>query len=94
MSEVGDDMSRWRAGLGVIAAVLLLAQARSASASTIVGDVNGDCAVNGLDLSLEASRFLTARGSLLYSPTYDLNGDGVVNILDIQIVASHFGTTC
>ncbi len=69
---------------------------RSASVSSLaaVGDVNGDCIVNGLDLNLIARRFLTAVGSLLYSPAYDLNHDGVINILDIQIVAAHFGQHC
>jgi len=83
---------------GALAAVLLLASAGAAagpaSASTLMGDVNGDCTVNGLDLSFEAVRYLTGVGSLLYAPKYDLNSDGIINILDIQIIAVHFGETC
>jgi hypothetical protein len=73
---------------------LLLAPLLTAQASSLVGDVNGDCKVNVLDLSLEASRYLIGIGSLLYSPTYDLNHDGVINILDIQMVAAHFNQSC
>lgn len=65
-----------------------------ASASTLIGDVNNDCSVDALDLSLESRRFLIGIGSLLYSPTYDLNSDGVINVLDMQIVASHFLEHC
>lgn len=83
-----------RIGVMLVAPLLLLALARPVAASTLVGDVNNDCVVNVLDLSIEASRYLTGVGSLLYSPTYDLNGDGVINILDIQIVAAHYNQTC
>ncbi len=65
-----------------------------AQASSLVGDVSGDCNVSVLDLSIEASRYLISVGSLLYSPTYNLNHDGQINILDMQIVASHFGQHC
>jgi hypothetical protein len=78
----------------LLALALLLPFARAALASDLLGDVNGDCTVNVLDLSILSSRYLTARGSLLYRPEYDVNGDGVINILDLQVVAGHFGTAC
>lgn len=85
-----------RVTLAAAAVVLATAgvAARPATASTLVGDVNGDCIVNGLDLGIEAQRYMTSVGSLLYAPRYDLNSDGVVNILDIQIIAAHVGQTC
>lgn len=63
-------------------------------ATTLVGDVDGDCRVDLTDLTVAAGRYLTAVGSLLYAPAYDLNHDGVINIADIQIIASHFGQRC
>lgn len=68
--------------------------ALASAATTLVGDVNGDCKVNLTDLLLVASRYETAVGSLLYSPRYDLNHDGVINIIDIQTVAAHYGQRC
>jgi hypothetical protein len=57
------------------------------------GDVNGDSAVNGLDLA----EFRTAFGTTSASPNYrsylDLNGDGAVNGLDLAEFRTHFGTT-
>ncbi len=72
---------------------LPLRSAASAT-TTLVGDVNGDCRVNIIDLALVASRYEIGVGSLLYSPQYDLNQDGVINILDIQIVAAHYNQHC
>ena len=65
-----------------------------APAPQLIGDVNGDCVVNILDLTLVGERYLIGIGSLLYSPRYDLNGDGVINILDIQTVAAYFLQHC
>ncbi len=78
----------------LLAIALLLPFSRTALASTLLGDVNDDCTVNVLDMSIVSSRYETARGSLLYSPQFDVNGDGVINILDLQTVAGHFGTHC
>jgi hypothetical protein len=50
----------------------------------VPGDANGDGIVNGLDINLIASHWLTA------GPAGDVNGDGVVNGLDINFVASHW----
>jgi Dockerin type I domain len=50
----------------------------------VPGDANGDGVVNGLDINLIASHWLTA------GPAGDVNGDGVVNGLDINFVASHW----
>ena len=59
----------------------------------LYGDVNGDKAVNGLDLSA----FRTAFGSSLSNPNYaselDANGDGAVNGLDLAEFRTRFGTS-
>ena len=86
-----------RAFVSLILAVVLTASVvlpSVAAADTLVGDVNGDCRVDLIDLTMVAHRYLTARGSLLYAPQFDLNSDGVINILDIQIVASHYLQHC
>ncbi len=50
------------------------------------GDANGDGVVNGLDIALVASNWLTP------GPQGDVNFDGVVNGLDISLIASHWLT--
>lgn len=54
----------------------------------LVGDLNGDCAVNFADLNIVVSFFNTA------SPAGDVNGDGSVNFADLNLVVSNFNTTC
>lgn len=59
---------------------------------TIPGDVNGDRAVNILDLVGVALAFGTRLGGPGYNPNMDLIQDGVINILDLVYVAQRFGT--
>lgn len=55
-----------------------------------VGDLNSDCSVNVLDLSILLSHWQqTGQGVV-----GDINGDGVVNILDLSTQLSHWGETC
>jgi hypothetical protein len=92
MDAICLRLARIAAALALIGAAVL--PLRTARASTLIGDVNGDCRVDILDLALIARAYLTGVGSLLYSPKLDLNGDGVINILDIQIAAAHFNQHC
>ncbi len=90
-------VSRFPSCVALLLGLLLFVAAAATPArasSPLVGDFNGDCTVNILDLSMIAHRYLAARGSLLYAPMYDLNGDGVINILDIQMVAARLFTRC
>jgi len=48
----------------------------------LFGDVNGDKAVNGLDLTAFRSAFGTVLGDTNYNAALDFNGDGVVNGTD------------
>ncbi len=55
------------------------------------GDVNGDCVVNGADLSVILSNFST---SVSPGTNGDVNGDGLVNGADLSVFLSNFGTAC
>jgi len=57
------------------------------------GDVNGDRAVNGLDLALFRTAFGTSLGSPSYVDYLDQNGDGAINGLDLAVFRTHFGTS-
>ena len=60
----------------------------NATTTTKPGDVNGDGAVNALDLSIIASNW---QKSGVTSAQGDLNGDGAVNALDLSILATNWG---
>ena len=65
---------------------------QTATLHRLFGDVNGDRAVNGLDLTA----FRTAFGSTSVDPNYlsclDQNGDGAINGLDLVQFRTRFGT--
>lgn len=54
-----------------------------------VASLNGDTAVNVLDLQQDARVLDSARGDSRYIPDFDTNGDGYVNVLDLQFIAMH-----
>ena len=58
------------------------------------GDVNGDCAVDIVDIMLVAVRWGTRVGDANYDPYYDLDHDGDIDIGDIMLVAVQWGETC
>jgi hypothetical protein len=60
----------------------------------LAGDVNGDCAVNFLDLGRIGSAFLTTIGHTGYDPQADLNNDGAINFIDLGVVGSNFLKKC
>lgn len=53
-------------------------------------DINGDHAINFLDLGIIGSAFLSTPTSPNWNPGADLNNDGVVNFLDLGIVGNVF----
>jgi hypothetical protein len=59
----------------------------------LYGDVNGDKAVNGLDLATFRTAFGTVVGDANYVSFLDLNGDGAINGLDLAEYRTRFGTT-
>jgi len=67
---------------------------RDAAQSSLPGDVNGDCAVDIVDIMLVASCWNTSAGDPGYEVCYDMDGDGYIDIVDIMQVAAHWGETC
>jgi hypothetical protein len=57
----------------------------------LYGDVNGDKAVNGLDLATLRTTFGTVAGNANYVSFLDLNGDGAINGLDLAAFRIRFG---
>jgi lysophospholipase L1-like esterase len=60
-------------------------------AQVLKGDVDGDCRVNGFDLSLLGLSFGSRRGDTRYSSLADTNNDGAVDGDDLAKLASNFG---
>jgi hypothetical protein len=66
---------------------------QSSTLFRLFGDVNGDRAVNGLDLALFRTAFGTSLGNPNYVDYLDQNGDGTINGLDLAAFRTRFGTT-
>ena len=60
----------------------------------LLGDLDGNCVVDIVDIMLVASRWNTTVDDDNYDPAYDLDGDGDIDIVDIMKVAAHWGETC
>lgn len=75
-------------------AIFALSPAAADAGTSLFGDLDGDCTVSIQDISIVASHFGYARGSLNYVAAYDFDGDGRISIMDIQRVAAHFGERC
>jgi len=69
------------------------AEYRVGGATLIKGDVDGDCRVNGFDLSLLGLSFGSRRTEPRYSSLADTNNDGSVDGDDLAKLASNFGKT-
>ena len=54
----------------------------------LIGDLNGDCVVDGADLGLMGSAWGTS------DPTADIDGNGIVNGGDLGSLLGNFGNTC
>jgi len=82
------------AAIAALCAIVSSQLTPGVASAALIGDVNGDCKVDVIDLYIVGARFGATRGSLLYSPYYDLNGNGRIDAGDIQTVAVHAGETC
>ena len=58
----------------------------------VYGDVNGDKAVNGIDLTELRNAFGTGSTDAAYASFLDFNGDGAINGTDLSAFRSRFGT--
>ena len=59
----------------------------------LYGDVNGDKAVNGLDLTALRTAFGASAADANYRSDLDFNGDGAINGLDLAAFRARFGVT-
>ncbi len=57
-------------------------------------DVNHDCIINIVDLTLVGGSFGSRTGDANYNANADLNGDGIINIADLAFVGGTFGQAC
>ncbi len=64
------------------------------STTTLVGDVDGDCDVDAVDIMLVASRWDARVGDPQYLTRYDLDQDGDIDVVDIMLVADHWDEHC
>lgn len=60
----------------------------------LIGDVNGDCAIDLVDLSLLLASFGSCTGELSYDIFADLDSTGCVDVTDLSIQLAVFGDTC
>ncbi len=60
----------------------------------LAGDVNGDCAVDIVDIMLVANHWNTRPGDPDYDARYDLDASGMVDIVDIMLAAAQWNTHC
>lgn len=60
----------------------------------LVGDTNGDCTVNILDLAAVGLAYGSKQGGQNWNPNADVNGDGQINIFDLAAVGLHYGDEC
>ena len=58
-----------------------------------VASINGDRAVNVIDLAIDAGH-LSVAGSPLYVRDFDINRDGVINSLDLALIAARLSHFC
>ncbi len=60
----------------------------------LLGDVNGDGAIDILDLSLMGQAYGRFAGDPEYNPEADMNHDGLIDIRDVAVISRNYGKTC
>jgi Dockerin type I domain len=60
--------------------------------SRLFMDLNGDKAVNGIDLAEFRNAFGAFAADANYRSDLDFNGDGVINVSDLAAFRTRFGT--
>ena len=71
----------------------IMGEYKIGGAQVLRGDVDGDCRVNGFDLSLLGLSFGSRRGDTRYSSLADTNNDGAIDGDDLATLANNFGRT-
>jgi hypothetical protein len=59
----------------------------------LMGDLDGNGAVNIIDIAIVARAFGSKSGDTRWNSIADLDGNGVINIIDVSMVAKQFGKT-
>lgn len=70
-----------------------MAELAVANATALKGDVNGDCRVDGFDLTLMGLSFGSKSGEVSFSALADTNNDNKVDGDDLAKLAKNFGKT-
>jgi len=74
--------------------VFAVARNGFANATLFIGDINGDCIVNIVDLATAGLAFNSKPGWANWNPKADVNRDGKVDILDLAAVGLNYGKRC
>jgi hypothetical protein len=104
--EWDDGEGEWRGTLPTVEPAEYMVQAVDAAGNVgvddheglyyqaLLGDIDGDCDVDIMDIMQVASRWNSSGGDPDYNPRYDFDGDGDIDIVDIMNVAARWGDTC
>ena len=77
--------------LVVVSMIAIAFSAHPAKANGLVGDLNDDGKVNGLDVVIIAKAYNSQTGDPRYISEGDFNMDGKIDGVDIAVLAAHFG---
>jgi YD repeat-containing protein len=59
----------------------------------VIGDVNSDSKVDGVDAALVTNAFGTRTGDTRYDRTFDLDRNGAIDAADLQLLSGNYGFT-
>jgi hypothetical protein len=62
------------------------------TAQVVVGDLNGDLAVDVVDLLIFVETFGKLQGEPGFNPEADFNCDTAIDVVDLLVFVDHFGT--
>ncbi len=80
----------WTHNMNVPGAYPVLMAQASVEASAVPGDVDGNCVVDGLDLTAVITAWQTTPGDPLWNPAADLDANGIVDGLDLTAVIANW----
>ena len=60
----------------------------------LIGDINGDCTVDYIDLAMLGASYGLSVGETGYNAAADLNDDDTVDYIDLAMLGAHYGESC